>query len=295
MGVLFSSAFASSCCLGDNASAVFADAIGYRRWRYVRSSGGGIAACRFSTIVAPRRRSPFGAAPGLFVFPTDVIQRYVSSFSSLPPPLYLLAAPALFFGRPRIRWIGFRSCGARSKVGGRRTRQTWRVIGWVFRRESPSLRSIHRAVNTAAVYQVGLYCCDFTAAALTLSPNIGRLARIITVAVAISPPPPSLLARSERHARQAWPGARKPKGDRRLSARRIRRPCDLMTAPRSLAADCRLRTRVVLRVEYRRSANVLVSERFRRHGNSQHLNILAARVRIVFTPIAISAPECSLN
>lgn len=168
------------------------------RWRYATVVViGGLAALPFVyrslRLYADRRselRLAFFALPERMLIKLDLVQ----AFSSLPRPIYLLAATVLFFaGGLGVRWIGVPRVWRAIRGVQDPHAATWRLIAWVVVAgiAIPFVLVTEPYNDTLQFYQVGLYpLWIFIAAALMAlvrkDRTLGRVA--VAAAIAVSLP-----------------------------------------------------------------------------------------------------------
>ena len=182
-----------------SASFVFSGRDWDARWRYATVLViGGIAALPFvyrsTRLYADRRselRLDFFVLPERMLIKLDLVQ----AFSSLPRPIYLLAATALFFaGGLGIRWVGLGRvwraiCGLQDAHAA-----AWRMIAWVVVAgiAIPFVLVTEPYNDTLQFYQVGLYpLWIFTAVALIALVRKDRALGSVAIAAAIAVSLPS--------------------------------------------------------------------------------------------------------
>jgi hypothetical protein len=184
------------------------------RWRYATVLViGGLAALPFvyrSLRLYADRRSELRL--GFFVLPERMLIKLdlVQAFSSLPRPIYLLAATVLFFaGGLGIRWMGFPRVWRAIRGGADPHAATWRVIAWVVVAgiAIPFVLVTEPYNDTLQFYQVGLYVLwIFTAAALMGLVRKDRTLGSVAIAAAIAVSLPS----SVHYLSRKWHDGERP-------------------------------------------------------------------------------------
>jgi hypothetical protein len=197
-----------------SASIVFAGRDWDARWRYATVLLlGGICALPFAyraVRLYADRRSELRLA--YFVLPERMLIKLdlSSAFSSLPRPVSLLAATALFFaGGLGIRWIGLPRLWR--SVRGRETPNagTWRLLGWgaVAGIAIPFALVTEPYNDTLQFYQVGLYLLwIFTAVTLMALLRKSRALGSAAIALAIAVSLPS----SVHYLSRKWNDSQRP-------------------------------------------------------------------------------------
>jgi hypothetical protein len=184
-----------------SASFVFAGRDWNVRWRYATVLvAGGICTLPFAyrslRLYADRRselRLDYFVLPERMLIKLDL----VGLFQTLPRPVYLVAATALFFaGGLGIRWIGLPRVW-RALIGREAPNPAaWRLIAWgvIAGLGIPFVLVTEPYNDTLQFYQVGLYLLwTFTAASLTTLAGGNRVLGAAAIAAAIAVSLPSSL------------------------------------------------------------------------------------------------------